>query len=222
MAFLMTHSLLSAWLYSMQENPYADASQEDTSKEDFLRVLRREPTPTTEAMQNGIDFEDLVTEIVNGTLTIPETAEGVNSVTGEVMGHKEYPKWYDAATQVAGMIRGAQLQYVATRRVAVERTELLLYGRFDALKAGTIYDIKFSKGYERGKYLGSTQHPMYLELLPSAERFTYLVTNGGEVWTETYRRDETPGIIPVIRDFLGWLDSTGLTPVYHEHWVARA
>ena len=57
MAFLMTHSLLSAWLYSLKENPFADATTEDTAKEDFLRVLRREPTPTTEAMQKGIDLK---------------------------------------------------------------------------------------------------------------------------------------------------------------------
>ena len=61
MRFLITHSLLSAWLYSLKENPFADATTEDTSKEDFMKVLRREPTPTNEAMQNGIDFENLVT-----------------------------------------------------------------------------------------------------------------------------------------------------------------
>lgn len=204
MAYLMTHSLLSAWLYSMQDNPFADATQEDTSKEDFLRVLRREPTLTTEAMQNGIDFEDLVTELVRGEQPDPAKAA-----------------WMEPAQKVAGIIRGGQLQYVATRKVVVDRTEFLLYGRLDALKAGRIYDIKFSKGYERGKYIDSTQHPMYLELLPSAESFTYLVSNGTELWTEKYRRDETRSIFPIIRDFVAYLDGTGLMPIYREHWVAR-
>ena len=54
MAYMITHSLLSSWLHSMSDNPYADATQEDSSKQDFLRVLFREPTPKTEAMQNGI------------------------------------------------------------------------------------------------------------------------------------------------------------------------
>ena len=204
MAYLMTHSLLSAWLYSMQDNPFADATQEDTSKEDFLRVLRREPTPTTEAMQNGIDFEDLVTELVRGEQPDPAKAA-----------------WMEPAQKVAGIIRGGQLQYVATRKVVVDRTEFLLYGRLDALKAGRIYDIKFSKSYDRGKYIDSTQHPMYLELLPSAESFTYLVSNGTELWTEEYRRDETRSIFPIIRDFVAYLDGTGLMPIYREHWVAR-
>lgn len=204
MAYLMTHSLLSAWLRSMQDNPFADATQEDTSKEDFLRVLRREPTPTTEAMQNGIDFEDLVTELVRGEQPNPAKAA-----------------WMEPAQKVAGIIRGGQLQYVATRKVVVDRTEFLLYGRLDALRAGRIYDIKFSKSYERGKYIDSTQHPMYLELLPSAESFTYLVSNGTELWTEKYRRDETRSIFPIIRDFVAYLDGTGLMPIYREHWVAR-
>ena len=62
---------------------------------------------------------------------------------------------------------------------------------------------------------------MYLELLPSAESFTYLVSNGTELWTEKYRRDETRSIFPIIRDFVTYLDGTGLMPIYREHWVAR-
>ncbi len=79
--------------------------------------------------------------------------------------------------------------------------DVVLYGRLDALKAGTIYDIKFSKGYERGKFYSSTQHPTYMLLIPEAQTFSYLVSNGMDVWTECYRRDETPDIRPIISDF---------------------
>lgn len=203
MAYLMTHSLLSSWLYSMRDNPYADATQEDTSKEDFLRVLRREPTPTTEAMQRGIDFENLVTDIVRGAEIDPEE------------------KWGRAAKAVADIVSGGQLQYVATKAVTINGLELLLYGRLDALKAGAIYDIKFSSGYERGKFIDSTQHPMYMELVPEADFFSYLVSDGNEVWTENYRRDETPSIIPTIVDFLRWLNETGNMEIYLKYWGAR-
>lgn len=203
MAYLMTHSLLSSWLYSMRDNPYADATQEDTSKEDFLRVLRREPTPTTEAMQRGIDFENLVTDIVRGAEIDPEE------------------KWGRAAKAVADIVSGGQLQYVATKAVTINGLELLLYGRLDALKAGAIYDIKFSIGYERGKFIDSTQHPMYMELVPEADFFSYLVSDGNEVWTENYRRDETPSIIPTIVDFLRWLNETGNMEIYLKYWGAR-
>lgn len=221
MAWMITHSLLSSWLYSLRDDPFADGTQEDTSKEDFLRVLRREPTPTTEAMQNGIDFENLVTDIVNGQYKpqVMETRQEPNS--GEIIESVKHHPWYAAADKVADIVRGGQLQYVAKAVTRVNDMELLLYGRLDALKAGKIYDIKFSKGYERGKYVDSTQHPMYMALVPEALDFTYLVSNGTEVWTEQYRRDETPDILPTVRAFLDWLRMAGLMKVYMEHWAAK-
>ena len=63
---LMTHSLLSAWLYALKSNPYEDATTERDPMEEFMTVLRRELTPPTEAMMNGRQFEDLVTAIING------------------------------------------------------------------------------------------------------------------------------------------------------------
>ena len=76
-------------------------------------------------------------------------------------------------------------------------------------------------GYDRGKYFSSTQHPTYFEIVPEAKSFTYLVSNGSEVWTERYYREETPSIIPTISDFLEWLDALGLAPLYKEKWLAR-
>ena len=214
MAYLITHSLLSAWLYSMKENPFDDATQEDASREDFLRVLRREPTPTTDAMQNGIDFENLVTEICS-------SANPASNPNGAFTDSAKNNPWFPAAFTVAEYVYGGQFQYVATKRVTVDGTELLLYGRLDALRAGGIYDIKFSKGYERGKYFDSTQHPMYMELVPTADSFTYLVSNGTEVWTEKYRRDETPSIYPTVHHFLDWLKANSLLQLYREHWGER-
>ena len=125
--YLITHSLLSSWLYSMKENPYEDASNVKDPLEDFMRVLRREPTETTEAMQRGIDFEDLVTDIVNGR--------------GD-----ESNRWYDAASRVACIVRGGVLQFKASKAIQVYGLDFVLYGRLDSLKAGEIFDIKFSSG----------------------------------------------------------------------------
>ena len=52
--YLMTHSLLASWLYTMKENPYEDMTTERDPMGEFMQTLRREPTLTTEAMQNGI------------------------------------------------------------------------------------------------------------------------------------------------------------------------
>lgn len=200
--YLMTHSLLSSWLWTMKESPYEDMTTEKDSYAEFLSVLNREPIPTNEAMQKGIDFEDLVTDIVHG--------KGDQS-----------NNWYEAALQVANLVRGGLLQYKAKREIEVKGLTLILYGRLDALKAGTVYDIKFSaSSYEVGKYIDSTQHSTYLELVPEAKQFTYLVSNGSYVWPETYRRDETPSIIPIIEDFLDWLAMKGLLKTYKEKWLA--
>ena len=96
MSFLLTHSLLSSWLYAMKDNPYEDLTTERDYMAEFMQTLRREPTPTSDAMQNGIDFEDLVTDIVLGK---------------DCTDHK----WYGAAARVAGIVGGGRLQYKASK-----------------------------------------------------------------------------------------------------------
>ena len=203
--YLITHSLLSSWMYAIKDDPFEDATTERDPYAEFLNALNRLPSPPNEAMQNGIDFEDLVTVTANHG-SIP-------------YGYGE-EKWYDAAAKVANIVRGGQFQFKARKVVNVAGTEFVLFGKLDVLKAGSIYDIKFSKSYDRGKFFGSTQHPMYLELVPEAQDFTYLVSNGVDVWTESYTREETRSIFPVIADFTGWLKSQGLFQIYAEKWSA--
>ena len=202
MRYLMTHSLLSSWLYALKENENEDATTERDTMAEFMQVLRREPTPTSEAMQNGIDFEELVMQILRGM-----SPEG--------------DSWGEAAAIVADRVRGGVFQYKAYQNIRIGNLTLLLNGRLDCLKAGSIFDIKFTKHYEPGKYYDSTQHPMYFELVPEAGSFTYLVSNGSLVWSETYRRDETQSIIPTIDNFLSWIGDAGLMPLYLEKWAAR-
>ena len=218
-SYLMTHSLLASWLYTMKENPYEDALSTRDSFQEFLQTLRREPIPPNEAMQNGIDFEDLITDI----LELRPTAVQHDKVWGkDEFKEKRVPvmehKWFEPACKVANIIRNGQLQYKAKKLVQVNGMDILLYGRLDALKAGTIYDIKFSKGYDKGKYIDSTQHRVYLELIQEAEAFTYIVSDGKSVWTETYHRYETPEICPMISDFIDWLNVMDLMDTYKEYW----
>ena len=198
--YLMTHSLLSYWLCTMKGNPHEDMTTERDPMGEFMLTLRREPTPTTEDMQNSIKFEDLVTAIINGRADPNDP-------------------WYAAAEKVARRCAGGILQYKVKKTVEVGGTSLILYGRLDCLKAGEIIDIKFTKSYDTGKYFSSTQHPTYFELVPEARQFTYLASNGSTVWPETYRRDEAPSIFPVISDFLDWLRATNLLQVYKEKWA---
>ena len=201
--YMITHSLLSSWLYAMKDNPYSDAESEpEDPLADFRRVLNREPTETTESMQNGIDFENLITDLCFG-----EQADKDGT-------------WLEPAQIIADIIQGGQLQVKCGKTVQVDGMSIFLYGRLDALKAGTIYDIKYSKGYERGKFYESTQHPMYFELVPEACSFSYLVSDGRSFWSETYRRDETQSILPTVAAFLDWLASVGLMDTFKAKWLA--
>lgn len=199
--YLMTHFLLNSWMYSIKENPYEDATTERDSYAEFLTTLRREPTPVSEAMQKGIDFEDMVTAYLRGERKLAHS-------------------WFSAVAKVATIVQGGLQQYKAKREITVQGIPLLLYGRLDFLKAGVIYDTKFSGSYDVGKYIDNTQHPMYFELVPEAKAFTYLVSNGEWVWPETYGREDTPSIVPVISDFFNWLRIQGLMNLYLEKWAA--
>lgn len=54
--YLITASLLNSWHYAISpDNEYGNL-------EDFKRVLSKEPMEITEAIQNGFDFEEFMTE----------------------------------------------------------------------------------------------------------------------------------------------------------------
>ena len=194
---LITQSLLGAWLYQYQ------AFDQESAHKDFLRVLRREMTKPTQAILDVIQFENMVTACCEGSPP-PE-------------GHK----WGQAVRAIADRVQGAQFQVVAQRTAVVEDIPFLLYGRLDALKAGMIYDIKFSRGYQVGKYLESPQHPMYFALVPEARRFEYLVFTGSDVCVEKYDREDAPDIRDTIRDFMKYIEASKLDKLYCQKWEAR-
>ncbi len=205
MRFLMTQSLLSSWKYQWSDfERYGEKAEEfqEKAERDFLSVLRREPAPTNEAIQKGIDFERLVTDICFG-------------------GGNNENKYYEAAREVAREIKGGQFQLAATKNVSVEGIDFLLYGRLDCLKAGVISDIKFSGSYSVGKFFDSPQHPMYMELVPEAREFTYIVSNGNRVWRETYRRDECRSVLDIIGEFVYYLRETKLLSIYESFCRAK-
>jgi len=192
--YLITQSLLGSWLYIYR----AFEGYEDTAYEDFLVALRREERPANEAMQAGIDFENMVNAC----------ADGAQAKTV-------------AVANVADIVRGGQKQVALYRDKDIGGVNFLLYGRLDYLKTGTIYDIKFSKSYEVGKFLDNTQHLFYFEICPEARVFEYLVSDGVDVFREKYNRLEVLSIDRTILDFVEFLRSAGLWELYCEKWKAR-
>lgn len=191
MKFLITQSLLSSWLFSYKL---------DTGYEDFLRTLRRERTPPTKAMLEGIRFENVLNATLNGA-EIDEAHE-----------------WYKPITELAGILGGAQQQVKLSRDIAVDGVRFVCYGVLDFLKSGIVFDTKYSKTYAVGKYLDSPQHPMYLFLTPEAREFQYKICDGKYIYTETYYPGDTEPIEHTIEHFIDFLHNMGLVKIYCDNW----
>ena len=88
--FLITQSLLSSWGYALKSG----------DMDDFLSTLRRERRPQTRAMLDGIRFEHVVQSVAQGA---------------EIGADHE---WYRPATEIAGIVRGAQYQVTMDKQTA--------------------------------------------------------------------------------------------------------
>lgn len=191
----ITQTLLNSWLRALQE---------DADPAEFLQVLRREARPHTKAMLDGIRFENCV----NGLLTGAAIAED--------------HEWYRPVRAMAYLLRGAQQQVTLFKDIEVDGIPFVLHGVLDYLRAGAIYDCKFSKTYKVGKYRRSPQHSMYLELVPEAYEFQYLISDGSEwISREVYRREYTEPIESIIHDFVHYLDLHGLEEDYINNWKIK-
>lgn len=222
MQYLMTQNLLSAWKYMYKARdafPYdeekADAAEAKAEAE-FMRVLRRERGEPSPAMLAGREFESLCYAVADGRFRPAH----------DDFGAPELPPTYQGAAQIARIINGGIYQAKLYKNLRVGGTEFLLFGILDALKAGTVYDIKYKSRPLgsvdlAGMFLDSPQHPMYLTLCPEAERFEYLVSDGTLLYTETYERGDVAPIENTIEQFMTYLYRACLTGVYERHWATR-
>lgn len=225
MSFLITQSLLSAWQYLFS----AREGGEEAAKEDFLRVLRREPGEQTEAMREGAAFESLCYRIADGQDVMQPAAIVYDSddLPDNAPPAPHIPYGYDGACKIAEIIKDGQYQVKLSRHIRVGEVDFLLYGILDCLKAGVIYDIKyktksFGSVYLPGTYLDSPQHPVYLCLVPEASRFEYLVSDGRDLYREVYTRADSRSIGDIISEFTASLFDMGLWNLYTEKWMAKS
>lgn len=190
--YRITQTLLSNWLYIYK--------LEDGGYEKFLKCLNREKEPPTKAMLDGIRFEGCVNSVLDGA-PIGEDHE-----------------WYKPVKQLAKYLNGSQQQVTLFREIEVDGITFLLHGVLDFLKAGIIYDTKFSKTYHLNKYLDSPQHPMYFALVPEAYEFQYIICDGKYVYRERYYPEDVVPIETTIHQFISFLKNNGLFDIYCEKW----
>ena len=194
----ITQTLLSSWKYSyILENGY----------EEFLKTLRKEPKQQTKAMLEGIRFENVVNAVLDGAPIEPDH------------------EWLNPILDITDELWGASQQVTVFREIEVQGVTFLLHGVLDFLKQGVIYDTKFSKRYEVGKYLDSPQTSMYFALVPEARLFEYIISDGKYVYREKYPRDLLgDGIEPIettINNFMSFLDRQNLLQTYTENWEVK-
>ena len=188
-----TKSLLDSWLYSFKR---------DDGYEDFLCTLRREKKPPTQAMLDGVRFENVLDNYLDGE-ELPSSHE-----------------WFNPVTEMAEELWGSQQQVVLFRDIEIDGQPILLQGVLDFLRAGVIWDCKFSKTYHLNKYFweDTTQTAMYFALATEARVFRYIISDGKYVYRETYPREIVPDIVLQIRQFLSYLKKHDLYDIYVEHW----
>ena len=130
-------------------------------------------------------------------------------------------------------------------KISKEYGNYLLYGIVDCLKGGIIYDYKYTKNYEVGKFFNNHQTLMYLEMIPEAKKIVYLITNKfekqmplnaplnyeycgeyeyevGDIFREEYTKDLFPETIDsILHKFENWLKQYNLFEIYAEKWKCK-
>ena len=187
----LTQSLLSAWEWSFKS---------DSGYDDFLKALNRQKKPMTEAMLDGVRYENCLNSVLLGE-HLPEDHE-----------------WMFPIAEMAEELQGAQQQVTIFKDITVDGQPILLHGVLDYLREGHIWDCKFSKRYHLNKYLNSPQTSMYMTLVPEALDFTYIISDGKYVYREKYPREIVPPIEPEIRHFMDYLKKHDLWKTYFEKW----
>ena len=189
----VTQSLLSAWGWVFKK---------DEGWDEFIAALNRQKKPMTEAMLDGIRYENCLNSVILGE-HLPEDHE-----------------WKFPITEMAEELRGSSLQVTIFRDIVVDDQPLLLHGVLDYLREGHIWDCKFSKRYELNKYhwTKTPQTAMYLTLVPEAYDFTYIISDGKYVYREYYPREIVPSIEPELRTFMKYLKQHDLWKIFEEKW----
>lgn len=138
---------------------------------------------------------------------------------------------------------GETLEGAYQVKVSKEYGDYLLYGIIDCLKGGIIYDYKYTKNYEVGKFFNNHQTLMYLEMVPEAKKMIYLITNKfekkeypdlnfkdasiveyevGDIFREEYTKDMFPETMDsILHKFEEWLKQYNLFDLYTEKWKCK-
>lgn len=93
----------------------------------------------------------------------------------------------------------------------------VLFGFADLIKGLKIYDFKFVKNYEIGKYRNAVQHLIYM-YCADIDEFEYIIgTKDDFIFYEYYSRNDEE-LIKIVNQFDRWLDKTGNRELYNKNY----
>lgn len=196
MKYLLTATLLNSfsWFFKLY-------SQKKVNE--FKNTLRKLPFPKNEYMKAGIKFETDVMNYCHGKYLQDDDD-------------------YDWCVKEAGeIVKDGTWQVKGYCNIKVGDIEFLLYGIADVLKGPYIYDIKFVQKYKYGKYQNSVQHKIYFILFPAMTEFIYLISDGYQIYKESYGRNQADSLTSEIADFWSWLNQNPeYKKIFCEKWEA--
>jgi len=144
----------------------------DKPMDELIDCLNKVKTPPNEAMQKGIQFEEDIMAYQNGRYIgeVSDCSDMIAKVS-DIIG--ENPLWQE--TVFAPMLTSCG--------------EVMTYGKADAVNKDWVFDIKYSKSYETGKYASSIQHLIYMHAT-GIEQFAYLIGTPNRFYREDYFLDD--------------------------------
>jgi hypothetical protein len=210
--YLITQSLLSAWLYQYN----CAEGYEEAAREEFIETLNRKPFEQNVMTARGNSFENAVYEMLRGD-------DQPAYEHCETYAKRNQEKEFQCIVEVAKRVRGGAYQLTEYKDKTIAGVRFLLMAKCDWVKAGVILDCKrVEKYHDVGKYLNSVQHPMYLEVIQTAREFKYIICDGEDVYEERYTRMDIPqDIDSIIMQFIDSLKSDGLWETYTSLWKSK-
>lgn len=227
MRYLITPSLYGAYSYYKNtdyckfcEDMDKAIEAEKKAYQDWLNTLNKVKTPTTEAQQKGIDFENAVQELC-------ENYEGVHLEDEKLVFGNEVDfiltsMLPEAEAKSAFEIAKKVVKGIWQETLQKEVDNYKLYGRADVIKQNYIYDIKRVSQYDVGKYQKSIQHLLYMECA-DIDNFEYLIADkSGNIYSEYYAREPQEVLLSKIDEMVEFIKSVPeFYKPFNENWEVR-
>lgn len=175
MKYLITVSLLNSFSFFMSE--YGD-------REDFIRMLNKE-FHSNEYIERGIKFEDDILEY-NKSGILPEFNQEIKLTETRLNNHN---LMCDCIREFGDEVKGGFWQKSFSKTIKIGDDNFVIYGRADVVKEDTIYDIKYTKKYDLGKYKDSMQHRIELAC-SDFPTFKYIVSDLKDTYVEEYQKSD--------------------------------